>query len=234
MTFECKPLQAGVPLPGSPELRALVAAVAAGAEARDRGETSPRQAIDLLRQPRIGTFRLPQPVGAAASLPQLFEFVIDLAEADSNIAHILRNHFFNTDRLLRSQYSPKYRRWLELVERGDLLGTGASELGVHGIGGPSFNTTLTPEGDGFVLNGEKYYSTGNLYTDHILVSAVTLDGQFATALAPVRNPGVVIVEDWDGIGQRQTASGTTARRMLSSLRARTGVRPSRRPSRSFT
>ncbi|WP_216279514.1 hypothetical protein [Rhodobacter sp. 24-YEA-8] len=109
MTFECKPLQAGVPLPGSPELRALVAAVAAvaaGAEARDRGETSPRQAIDLLRQPRIGTFRLPQPVGAAASLPQLFEFVIDLAEADSNIAHILRNHFFNADRLLRSKYSP--------------------------------------------------------------------------------------------------------------------------------
>nr|WP_290438720.1 acyl-CoA dehydrogenase family protein [Rhodobacter sp. 24-YEA-8] len=77
------------------------------------------------------------------------------------------------------------------------------------MGGPSFNTTLTPEGDGFVLNGEKYYSTGNLYTDHILVSAVTLDGQFATALVPVRDPGVVIAEDWDGIGQRQTASGTT-------------------------
>ncbi|WP_366268885.1 acyl-CoA dehydrogenase family protein [Rhodobacter sp. 24-YEA-8] len=108
-----------------------------------------------------------------------------------------------------AQNTVRYRRWLELVERGDLLGTGASELGVHGIGGPSFNTTLTPEGDGFVLNGEKYYSTGNLYTDHILVSAVTLDGQFATALVPVRDPGVVIAEDWDGIGQRQTASGTT-------------------------
>jgi len=60
-----------------------------------------------------------------------------------------------------------------------------------------------------VLNGTKYYSTGNLYSDFILVNAKTPDNRFAAALVSVTQDGVNVADDWDGIGQRLSASGTT-------------------------
>jgi len=45
--------------PGSPELRHLIDAIAAGAEARDRGEGSTHDAIALVRASKLGLFRQP-------------------------------------------------------------------------------------------------------------------------------------------------------------------------------
>jgi alkylation response protein AidB-like acyl-CoA dehydrogenase len=196
--------------PQSAALRELVAAIAAGAAARERGEGEARDAIALVRAARLGVFRLPKREGGAgATLPQLFELVLDLAEADSNIPHILRNHFAFVEKALRAPRLPQYQRWTELVRAGQLFGLGASELGTQNIGDGDGDTRLTPVGSGYRLSGTKYYSTGNLYFDHIIVNAKTPDGRFVGARVSVRQPGVDVRDDWDGIGQRQTASGTT-------------------------
>jgi alkylation response protein AidB-like acyl-CoA dehydrogenase len=196
--------------PGSPGLQTLVAAISAGAEARERGEISAKQAIDLVRAARLGAYRLPRAQGGGgASLTQLLELVIDLAEADSNIPHILRNHFAFVEKALRTSHNEKYARWLDHVRAGRLLGLGASELGLQNIGSGDNATRLEPKGQGFVLNGTKYYSTGNFYSDFILVNARTPDGKAASALVGVGQEGVDVTDDWDGIGQRLTASGTT-------------------------
>lgn len=197
-------------VPGSPALRTLVAAIAAGTEARERGEIPAKQAIDLVRAARLGAFRLPRSQGGGgASLTELLELVIDLAEADSNIPHILRNHFAFVERALRNTHNDKFSRWLGHVRAGRLLGLGASELGLQNIGDGDSATRLEPKGDGYVLNGTKYYSTGNFYSDFILVNARAPEGKAVSALVPVGQEGVDVTDDWDGIGQRLTASGTT-------------------------
>jgi alkylation response protein AidB-like acyl-CoA dehydrogenase len=196
--------------PGSPALRELVAAIAAGTEARERGEADAREPIALVRATRLGVFRLPKEEGGAgATLPQLYELVLDLAEADSNIPHILRNHFAFIEKALRARHLPQYQRWNRLVQDGGLFGLGASELGTLHIGDGDGNTRLEPAGSGYRLTGTKYYSTGNFYFDHIIVNAKTPDEQFVGARVSVRQPGVDVRDDWDGIGQRNTASGTT-------------------------
>lgn len=195
---------------GSPVLRQLIQAIAGDAEARERRDVPARKAIDWIRAARLGAFRLPQSQGGGgASLPDLFGLVIDLAEADSNIPHILRNHFGFVEKALRTPGNPRYRRWLEHVRAGRLVGLGASELGTQNIGDFRGGTRLDPKGDGFVLNGTKYYSTGNFYSDFIAVNASTPDGRSASAFVPVDRAGVDVADDWDGIGQRLTASGTT-------------------------
>lgn len=211
MTVIDKPASAatGTPAPGSRELRELVEAIAAGARARDKGEAPAQDAIDLVRRARLGTFRLPRPDGAGATLPELFSLVIDLGEADSNIPHILRNHFNTVEKLLRSGHNPTYRNWLDYAREGRLFGIGASELGIQSIGSGDANTRLDERGDDYVLNGEKYYSTGNFYVDYILVNAKAPTGRIATALVPRDHSGVNVEDDWDGIGQRLTASGTS-------------------------
>ena len=196
--------------PGTAALRELIAAIAADAEARDRGEADTRDAIALVRAARLGVFRVPASEGGGgASLGQLYELVLDLAEADSNIPHILRNHFAFIEKALRAPHLPQYQRWIPLANRGELFGLGASELGTQNIGDGDGNTKLEPVGEAYRLNGTKFYSTGNLYFDHIIVNAKTPHGEFVGARVSVRQPGVDVQEDWDGIGQRQTASGTT-------------------------
>jgi alkylation response protein AidB-like acyl-CoA dehydrogenase len=196
--------------PDSIALHELVAAIAAGAAARERGEADTRDAIALVRAARLGVFRVPEAEGGAgATLPQLYELVLNLAEADSNVPHILRNHFAFVEKALRGRHLPQYRRWLELANNDELFGLGASELGTQNVGDGDGNTRLEPAGDGYRLTGTKFYSTGNLYFDHIIVNAKTPDGQFVGARVSVAQPGVDIREDWDGIGQRHTASGTT-------------------------
>ncbi|ALL70279.1 Acyl-CoA dehydrogenase (plasmid) [Paraburkholderia caribensis MBA4] len=203
-------LDAGAVQPGSDALREFVAAIAAGAAARDRADADTRDAIALVRAARLGVFRVPSAEGGGgATLPQLFELVLDLAEADSNIPHILRNHFAFVEKALRARHLPQYQRWIERVHANELFGLGASELGTQNIGDGDGLARLEPDGSRYRLTGTKYYSTGNLYFDHIIVNAKTPDGQFVGARVSVGQTGVDVRDDWDGIGQRQTASGTT-------------------------
>lgn len=200
----------GIPTPGSPALQELVETIAAGTAAREAGNASTRDAIDLARQARLGAVRLPPSLGGSGlTLRDLFEIVIDLAEADPNIPHILRNHYAFVERALRVPDNPRYRRWLGYVREGRIIGLGASELGTQNIGVGNGETRAEPAGDGYVLNGRKYYSTGNFYSDFILVNASTPDGRPVAALVPTHAAGVDVDDDWDGIGQRLTASGTT-------------------------
>jgi alkylation response protein AidB-like acyl-CoA dehydrogenase len=60
----------------------------------------------------------------------------------------------------------------------------------------------------YFVDGTKYYSTGTIYADWIIVSL--LDGEERVSVAvPTNAPGVTRVDDWDGFGQRLTGSGTT-------------------------
>ena len=57
------------------------------------------------------------------------------------------------------------------------------------------------------LNGQKFYSTGTLYADVIAVSAVDAAGNDVQVIVPTDRAGVELFDDWDGFGQRTTASG---------------------------
>ena len=72
------------------------------------GDADTRDAIAQVRAARLGVFRVPKAEGGAgATLPQLYELVLDLAEADSNVPHILRNHFAFVEKALRARHLPQ-------------------------------------------------------------------------------------------------------------------------------
>ena len=68
---------------------------------------------------------------------------------------------------------------------------------------------MTADGDDYLLDGTKYYSTGTLYSDLVLVRTANSSGANAAALIPVNREGIELIDDWDGLGQRLTATGTT-------------------------
>jgi alkylation response protein AidB-like acyl-CoA dehydrogenase len=194
----------------SPELAALLAFIGEGASDRDRERTLPFAVVDAIRKARLGALRVePEAGGGGATNRELFEVVIQLGDADPNVAHILRNHFTFVERFVRRHSAPKHEKWRHAVVDGAIFGLAYGELDTARVGGKDANTMLTPEGDGYRLNGTKYYSTGTLYSDYVLVRAKLPSDTLASAIIPVTREGVEILDDWDGFGQRLTGSGTT-------------------------
>jgi alkylation response protein AidB-like acyl-CoA dehydrogenase len=199
--------------PGSAELQQLLEAIGEGAFERERDDVSPFDAIDLVRGSRFGALRVPREQGGSgSSLREFFGVLIALAAVDPNVAHILRAHFYFVESRLSSPHVERRARWLAEVVNGGIFGSALTELGPIDTGAfdpAAFRTILAPEGDDFVLNGTKYYSTGSLYSDRVVVVAATPDQRIVSAVVPADREGVRLQDDWDGMGQRLTGTGTS-------------------------
>ncbi|MGG3643509.1 acyl-CoA dehydrogenase family protein [Bacillus gobiensis] len=197
---------------GTPELDHLISEVARDAkERRSSGnEANPYFAFELIRQSRLGALRIPVELGGGgANIRELFQVIIQLAEADPDVAHSLRAHNSFVEDLLISPDNEKRKTWIQRITDGEIIGNAVTEISSRNVGTNLYETTLSPDGDGYRLNGTKYFSTGTLFADSVLVKASKLDGIPVTVLIPTDREGVVIEDDWDGIGQRLTGSGTT-------------------------
>jgi alkylation response protein AidB-like acyl-CoA dehydrogenase len=193
---------------GSDRLARLIAAIGEGALERERNGERPFAAIDLVRHEGLGALRIPrQDGGGGASLRELFAVVIALATADANVAHILRGHFAHVEERLRLD-AEQQRRVIDLALSGAIVGNASTEIGSTTVGEFTWQTRLTRDGDGFRLNGTKYFTTGTLYADYAEVLASDPDGATVIALVPTDRPGVTVLDDWDGMGQRATGTGT--------------------------
>ncbi len=195
------------------EINRLLATIEAGASDREQRRSLPYEAIELIKHARLGALRIrPADGGPGFTNRQLFDVIIRLGDADANVAHILRNHYSFVERFIRNNPSGKHAKWLYAVLNGAIFGLAHGELETRQVGGLEVNTTLTPTTRGYRLNGTKYYSTGSLFADYVLVRAKAPDDQLVTAIVPTGREGLELVDDWDGFGQRLTGSGTTTLR----------------------
>jgi alkylation response protein AidB-like acyl-CoA dehydrogenase len=188
----------------------VFARIADGAVQREQDRSLAHDAVAALNEVRFGALRVPVELGGyGASVRQLFRQLINLAAAESNLPQALRVHWWFVEEQLLAEPGPERERWLRAAADGVLIGNAITEPGVGAI--DRYRTTVTPDGsaDGDLrLTGTKYYSTGSLYSDHIVVAA-DRDGERVAVLVDADAEGVTQHDDWDGFGQRLTASGTT-------------------------
>lgn len=205
-----RPASAPAVRPGTPQWTTLLDRIKQGAAERERDRVPPTDLIALVKEAGVGRLRLPVEWGGAGlSLPELFAALIDLAEADSAVPHILRTHFWFVEQHLQAIDDPQFRRRLvEIAGTDKLVGNGFSEQNRKAVG-LNFDTRFTPDGDGYRLTGTKYYSTGSIYSDYTQIWAAAPDGHIAAAVLPIDRDGVSVLDDWDGFGQRLTGTGTT-------------------------
>ena len=189
--------------------RPIFQRIAAGAVEREQSRSLPYEPIQWLKDAGFGAVRIPVEYGGGgASLPQLFELLIELADADSNVPQALRGHFAFAEDRLNSAPGPARDLWFKRFVDGDIAGNAWTEIGSVSIG--DVITKVSPHGDQWRLNGEKFYSTGSLFSDWIDVYAQRSDtGGDVIAAVRTRQPGIVQSDDWDGFGQRTTGSGTS-------------------------
>lgn len=185
-----------------------------GADYRRRidegGHEPPLHGLKLVRSHRLGAVRLAGDLGGwGLSVGEFFDFAIALAEADPDLAHILRVHFSVVEELQRAPRRAGSDRWISVVSEGGLIGGVTSEQGKRQVGGQTYDTRLVSTEAGLVLRGQKFYSTGAQFSDYLRVTAQGDDDVAVAVIIPADRRGVVHADDWDGIGQRHTGSGTT-------------------------
>jgi alkylation response protein AidB-like acyl-CoA dehydrogenase len=189
--------------------RPIFVRIQAGALEREQSRSLPFEQVKWLKEAGFGAVRVPVEFGGAgASLPQLLHLLIELAEADSNLPQALRGHFaFVEDRLNAHASSPQ-DVWFKRFVDGDLVGNAWTEIGAVKLG--QVITRISRQGEQWVANGTKYYSTGSIFADWIDLYAQRDDnGADVIAAVNVHQPGVKQSDDWDGFGQRTTGSGTS-------------------------
>jgi alkylation response protein AidB-like acyl-CoA dehydrogenase len=184
---------------------ALAGEIAKEASQRDLDRELPFEAFRLIREAGLGALRIPVELGGpGGSVSDYIELIASLAAADPNVAHALRSHFNFSEAVIHSPDSAEKRDYISKILDGKLFAGAHTEVGAP-LG--TILTRLTRVGDSYRLNGRKWYATGSAYSDFLSFSATNDEGQVVSVLLPADRPGINVLDDWDGMGQRLTASG---------------------------
>ncbi|MGE0214618.1 acyl-CoA dehydrogenase family protein [Mycolicibacterium sp.] len=191
-------------------LTPIVASLRAEDPQAEQDRVLQHDAVAELRRTGVLALRVPQRYGGpGGSVRDVLSAVIDIASGSSNVAQALRAHFGFSERLLSNRATEAERaEWFPKINAGLVFGNAITDA--KGRAPSSSDTTVLPDAAGVLrLNGHKFYSTGTLYADVIAVSAVDADGNDVQVVVPTDRAGVELFDDWDGFGQRTTASGAT-------------------------
>ncbi|MFW2055105.1 SfnB family sulfur acquisition oxidoreductase [Acinetobacter haemolyticus] len=174
---------------------------------RDQNRISPTEQINQFSQKGLGGIRIPKQYGGAfvsnKSLAHVFRI---LSKADANVGQIPQNQFglLNFINITGSETQKQFI--YAQILAGKRIANGGPEKNSKDT--KAIQTTLTLENGQFLLNGEKFYSTGTSFADWLAIRALHPDGYTVLAIVDRHASGVEVINDWNGFGQRTTASGT--------------------------
>ncbi|PPK35889.1 SfnB family sulfur acquisition oxidoreductase [Pseudomonas laurylsulfatiphila] len=171
---------------------------------RDQLRKLPWSEIELFTRSGLGSISIPREYGGPqVSFVTLAEVFAIISAADPALGQIPQNQFGILNLILGSATEAQKRQLFKSVLDGWRIGNAGPERGTKNT--LELKARLTADG---VLNGQKFYSTGALFAHWVAVKALNDDGKQVLAFIRRGTPGLRIVDDWSGFGQRTTASGT--------------------------
>ena len=192
--------------------------IAPSAAAHDEKGRYPTSSIAALKESGVLKTAVPAAYGGPEFSSRFsLEAQVRLGIADSAVAQIFKIH----DELTREifVYSPPQVRPAlakKLLEGNAILGLAVAESG-RKVDDPWTTIALPQPDGGFLINGQKIYTTGAAEADYIVLWAFNPQAEGVTTnpllgvqanLVPANTAGVAIHRDWNALGQRATDSGT--------------------------
>lgn len=179
-----------------------------GESDRDRYRQLPFEQLKQLAASGLLGLMVPKAYGGPGiSVFTLTEIFKIISAADGSLGQIPQNHHFfvKTVELVGTEEQKAF--FFSEVLKGAQFGNALAERGLKSYN--EMSTRLKSDGKGgYRLSGTKYYATGALYSHWIPVSALDESNKRITAMVPRHAEGVTVIDDWSGVGQRTTASGS--------------------------
>lgn len=181
----------------------------------DREGSFPHETFQALREAGYLALVAPEEYGGRDASPLEYLLAQErLAHGDGAVALGATMHAAQVAAIARGDIWPadlRDRVLKDVVARGTLINNLASEpeLGSPSRGG-AYKTVAKAEGDGYVINGRKTWSTlspGLAYAT-VLLMVEENDGSLVrgTFFVPMDTPGVRIEETWDSMAMRASGS----------------------------
>lgn len=179
----------------------------AGASRRDLERAVPADIVDAFSNSGLWGITVPKAYGGAeVSYATLAQVIAIISAADPSLGQIPQNHYCLLEDIRLQGSHEQKRFFFDLVLKGHRFANALSETGGKNV--QDIRTRIVAEGDGYRIDGRKGYCTGSLYAHWLGVLALDEQQRAQLAFVPRGTPGLVIVDDWDSIGQRTTSSGT--------------------------
>ncbi|MBB3105037.1 SfnB family sulfur acquisition oxidoreductase [Azomonas macrocytogenes] len=173
---------------------------------RDRERRLPWEELERFSESGLWGITVPKAYGGAGvSWSTLSEVVATISAADSSLGQLPQNHFGVLNNLLLTGNEEQKGRYFAKVLEGYRFGNAFSEARSKTV--TAFETRVRFEGDTVVVHGEKFYCTGALFAHIVPVVGVDGENRPFIAFLPRDAQGLTVIDDWDGFGQRTTASG---------------------------
>ena len=189
---------------------ALAARFAPGASRRDRERVLPWDELALWSESGLGAITVPREFGGAdVSLATLAEVFAIISAADPSLGQIPQNHFGVLGVLREVGSDSQKARFYGEALAGYRFGNAGPER--RSAQAPTIldgTTTLRNTPAGLRLNGRRFYSTGALFAHRVPARALDDEGRAVQVWVPRDAPGLTVIDDWNALGQRTTASGS--------------------------
>ncbi|MCI8208569.1 SfnB family sulfur acquisition oxidoreductase [Pseudomonas sp. S25] len=174
---------------------------------RDQQRRLPHAELDLFSTSGLWGISVPKAFGGAGvSNVTLAKVIRLIAEADGSLGQIPQNHFYALEVLRVNGTEDQQKRLYAEALAGLRFGNALAELGTKTA--HDRTTRLSRDGEGYRINGRKFYSTGALYAQRIPTSVIDENGVQQLAFVPADSEGLTVIDDWSGFGQRTTGSGS--------------------------
>ncbi|MGE8099757.1 SfnB family sulfur acquisition oxidoreductase [Pseudomonas fluorescens] len=174
---------------------------------RDQQRKLPWAEIEQFTRSGLGSIAIGKAFGGPeVSFVTIAEVFAIISAADPALGQIPQNHFGILNLLQHTANERQKEQLFQSVLDGWRIGNAGPERGTKNT--LELKARITADGDGYVINGQKFYSTGALFAHWVAVKALNDDGKQVIAFVRRGTPGLRIVDDWSGFGQRTTASGT--------------------------
>jgi SfnB family sulfur acquisition oxidoreductase len=187
----------------------LASDFAEAAVERDLERRLPFAEIERFTASGLWAITVPQEYGGpgldSATVAQV---IARISAADGSLGQIPQNHFYALEVLRNGGTEAQKRDLYGRVLAGERFGNALAEIGARDH---ARRTRLVRDPAGWTVEGRKYYCTGSLYAHRIptMVNAEEAGREVAyLVFIPRDAPGVTLVDDWDGFGQRVTGSGS--------------------------
>lgn len=193
----------------------MAAIAAANAERHDRENTFPFDTYDALKESGYLALAVPEAFGGFGATPlELMLGQQRIGWGDGSVGLSSTMHHLQTAGVASNmQWPPELRERVlrDIVEHGALINSIASEpdLGSPSRGG-LYKTTATREGDHWVIDGRKTFSTLSPALTWGVVLLTVIDGDAeparGTFLVKMDSPGIQVDYTWDTMAMRATGS----------------------------
>ncbi|MGH7984682.1 MAG: acyl-CoA dehydrogenase family protein [Candidatus Binataceae bacterium] len=189
----------------------LAADFAARADEHDRDGSFPVENVARMKEAGYTALLIPEHNGGLGA--DLMDYVLcqeRLAQGCAATALAINMHLFGLGSMVEhSDHNPRESMFFDMIgKHRHIIGGGISEPETGGDWGV-FATKARRDGDHYVLNGRKVFTSLSPVIDLFMIMATIEDASppaSATFVIPRGTPGLELIETWDAMGMRATAS----------------------------